>query len=117
MPNPTPVPPRKRSPDAITEILQSLTACYRYSQYRARSQLTVFAVCILILLVILVGSAWLPVSSFNPLIIFITIFLAWAATTFLYVGFVYGKWEVNALTNVIEELEIYRDSLIERQGR
>ena len=117
VPNPVPATTRKLSPDAITEILQSLTACYRYSQYRARSQLTVFAVCILILLVILVGSAWLPVSSFNPLIIFVTIFLAWAATTFLYVGFVYGKWEVNALTNVIEELEIYRDSLLERQGR
>lgn len=112
-----PVPSRKLSPNAITEILQSLTACYRYSQYRARFQLTVFAVCVLILLVILVGSAWLPVSSFNPLIIFVTIFLAWAATTFLYVGFVYGKWEVNALTNVIEELEIYRDCLVERQGR
>ncbi|TFY68591.1 hypothetical protein EVJ58_g927 [Rhodofomes roseus] len=117
VPNPAPAPPRKLSPDSITEILQSLTACYRYSQYRARSQLTVFAVCILLLLVILIGSAWLPVSSFNPLIILITIFLAWAATTFLYVGFVYGKWEVNSLTNVIEELEIYRDSLLEHQGR
>ncbi|KAH9929680.1 Endonuclease/exonuclease/phosphatase [Fomitopsis serialis] len=117
VPNPAPAPPRKLSPDSITEILQSLTACYRYSQYRASSQLTVFVVCVLLLLVILVGSAWLPTSSFNPLIIFITVFLAWAATTFLYVGFVYGRWEVNALTNVIEELEIYRDSLLEHQGR
>lgn len=116
----TPAPntaPRTLSPDAITEILQSLMACYRYSQYRARSQLTVFAVCILILLMILVGSAWLTVSAFNPLIILATIFLAWAATTFLYVGFVYGKWEVNALTNIIEEMEIHRDTLVGRQAR
>jgi sphingomyelin phosphodiesterase 2 len=29
----------------------------------------------------------------------------------LYVGFVYGRWEVNALMNVIEELELYRKSV------
>jgi sphingomyelin phosphodiesterase 2 len=29
----------------------------------------------------------------------------------LYVGFVYGRWEVNALMNVIEELELYQKSM------
>jgi sphingomyelin phosphodiesterase 2 len=29
----------------------------------------------------------------------------------LYVGFVYGRWENNALMNVIEELELYRKSV------
>lgn len=29
----------------------------------------------------------------------------------LYIGFVYGNWEINALTNVIEELEIHRDTI------
>ncbi|PCH34151.1 DNase I-like protein [Wolfiporia cocos MD-104 SS10] len=111
VPSPAPVPPRALSPDSITDILQALMAAYRFSLYRSRSQLTVFAVCIMLLLVILVGSAWLPGPGANPLVIFITIFLAWLATTFLYVGFVYGRWEVNALTNVIEELEIYRGSL------
>ncbi|CCM03794.1 uncharacterized protein FIBRA_05942 [Fibroporia radiculosa] len=117
VPNPASKPPQHLSPDSITQILQSLMACYRFSLYRARSQLTVFAVCILLLLVILVGSAWLPRSWINPVIILLTIFLAWLATTFLYVGFVYGRWEVNALTNVIEELEIYRDSLQGQQER
>ncbi|EED79712.1 predicted protein [Postia placenta Mad-698-R] len=116
VPNPTPTPPRALSPDSITEILQSLTACYRFSLYRARSQLTVFVVCILLLLVILIGSAWLPSSWITPVVFFLTIFLAWLATTFLYVGFVYGRWEVNALTNIIEELELYRNSLLERQN-
>jgi len=117
VPNPTPTSLRALSPDSITEILHSLMACYRFSLHRARSQLTVFAVCILLLFVIIVGSAWLPGSWFSPVIIFVTIFLAWLATTFLYVGFVYGRWEVNALTNVIEELELYRDSLAPRQAQ
>jgi sphingomyelin phosphodiesterase 2 len=28
----------------------------------------------------------------------------------LYAGFVHGRWEVNALMNVIEELELYQKS-------
>jgi sphingomyelin phosphodiesterase 2 len=28
-----------------------------------------------------------------------------------YEGFLYGRWELNALMNVIEELEIYRNQL------
>jgi sphingomyelin phosphodiesterase 2 len=28
-----------------------------------------------------------------------------------YVGFVYGRWEVNALLNVIEEFELYQKSV------
>jgi sphingomyelin phosphodiesterase 2 len=29
----------------------------------------------------------------------------------LYVGFVYGRWEVNALMSVIEEIELYQKSV------
>ncbi|KZT08647.1 inositol phosphophingolipids phospholipase C [Laetiporus sulphureus 93-53] len=115
--NPSSIPADALSTDSITEVLHSLMACYRFSIYRARSQLTVFGVCIMLLLVILVGSPWLPPSWLNTFVIFLTIFLAWLATTFLYVGFVYGRWEVNALTNVIEELEIYRNSLLDQQSR
>jgi sphingomyelin phosphodiesterase 2 len=32
----------------------------------------------------------------------------WFGTTMFYVGFVYGRWEVNALQNIIEELEIHK---------
>ncbi|KAI0931480.1 hypothetical protein AcV7_001149 [Taiwanofungus camphoratus] len=114
VPNPQAIPPQSLSPDSITEILHSLTSCYRFSLYRARSQLTVFVICIMLLVVIVIGSAWLPRSWISPIFTLLTVFLSWLATTFLYVGFVYGRWEVNALTNVIEELEIYRNSLGER---
>jgi len=35
----------------------------------------------------------------------------WLGTTMAYIGFVYGRWEINALMNVIEELELYRKSV------
>jgi sphingomyelin phosphodiesterase 2 len=57
------------------------------------------------------GTAWLPVSWINPIFILLTIALSWLGTTMLYIGFVYGRWEVNALMNVVEELEIVRSGL------
>ncbi|KAH9858345.1 inositol phosphophingolipids phospholipase C [Lenzites betulinus] len=103
------------SPEAITQTLTSLTARYRYAQSQGRTQLSIFAVCIVLLLAIIVGSAWLPRSWINPIFLVVTVGLAWLATTMLYVGFVYGNWEVNALTNVIEELELYRGMLEEER--
>ncbi|KAJ3531482.1 hypothetical protein NM688_g7568 [Phlebia brevispora] len=114
VPNPNPVPRHALSPEIITSTLQSLIARYRYATAQARVHLTIFTVCLLLLLAIIVGSAWLPRAWINPIFMILTIFLAWLATTMLYIGFVYGRWEVNALTNIIEELEIYRNSLDER---
>ncbi|PSS29594.1 hypothetical protein PHLCEN_2v2742 [Hermanssonia centrifuga] len=112
--NPNPIPRRALSPESITSTLQSLTARYRYALEQARLHLTIFVVCLILLLAIIIGSAWLPRSWINPMFMLLTVFLAWLATTMLYIGFVYGRWEINALTNVIEELEIYRNSLDER---
>ncbi|TCD68106.1 phospholipase C type enzyme [Steccherinum ochraceum] len=116
VPNPNPAPPPTLSSDLITSTLVSLTARYRFAQSQARLHLSVFAVCLLLLLVIIIGSAWLPSSWINPIFMVLTIFLAWLSTTMLYIGFVYGRWELNALTNIIEELEIYRSSLEGRRS-
>ncbi|KAI9056971.1 DNase I-like protein [Trametes sanguinea] len=114
--NPEPAPQvRDVSPDAITQALASLTARYRYAQAQGRNQLTIFVVCIALLLAVIIGSAWFPRSWINPIFMVVTIALAWLATTMLYIGFVYGNWEVNALTNIIEELELYRSMLEEQQ--
>ncbi|GJE85883.1 DNase I-like protein [Phanerochaete sordida] len=114
--NPNPIPRSTLSPESITATLHSLTARYRYAVARARYQLTIFVACIILLLVLIVTSPLLPSSWITPIYILLTVFLAWLATTMLYIGFVYGKWEVNALTNIIEELEIYRASLDDRQS-
>lgn len=116
IPNPNPTPRKALSPEIINSTLQSLTARYRFARAQSRVHLVIFALCVLLLLAIVVGSAFLPRSWVNPIFMLLTVFLAWLATTMLYIGFVYGRWEVNALTNIIEELEIYRNSLDDRAG-
>jgi sphingomyelin phosphodiesterase 2 len=99
------------SGESLSTAMQALAACYRFSRQRARKELSLFAVCILVLLGLVVSSSWLPHAWINPIFILFTIFVAWVATTMLYEGFLYGNWECNALMNVIEELEIYKNTL------
>lgn len=115
--NPAPSSSKKTlSPEIITSTVQSLTARYRFAIAQAKVHLTIFLACLALLLAIIVGSAWLPSSWINPIFMVLTVFLAWLATTMLYIGFLFGKWEANALTNIIEELEIYRATLDQRTG-
>ncbi|KAJ6503272.1 inositol phosphophingolipids phospholipase C [Mycena vitilis] len=107
----TPLSASELSADSLTTTMQALAACYRFSRQRARKELSLFALCILILLALIVSSHWLPHAWINPIFILFTVFVAWLGTTMLYEGFLYGNWECNALMNVIEELEIYKNSL------
>ncbi|KAI1793185.1 DNase I-like protein [Ganoderma leucocontextum] len=101
---------RDISGDSITQALVSLTARYRFAQSQGRQHLFIFLVCLFTLIAIIATSAWFPFYV-NPVLYLITVLIAWLGTTMLYVGFVYGNWEVNALTNIIEELELYRVAL------
>ncbi|KAK0246118.1 inositol phosphophingolipids phospholipase C [Armillaria nabsnona] len=115
-----PTPPFRHSTElsnaAITTTIQALGACYHFSRYRARRELYVFGLCLVILVAIVIGSSWLPHPWINPIFLVFTIFIAWLATTMLYEGFLYGQWECNALMNVVEELEIYKKGLEIRLG-
>lgn len=115
VPNPQPKFAGGISSDLIASTLASLTARYRFAQSQARYHLSVFATCIFLLFCLIIGSAWLPHSWITPIFMVAAVVLAWLATTMLYIGFVYGNWETNALTNIIEELEIYKAAL-EDQG-
>ena len=115
-PNPTVTPPKYLSADSVTAMLQSLTARYRYAVSQGRYQLSIFAGSLSLLFVMTIFAAWWP-WWLASLITLLTIFLSWLATTMLYIGFVYAKWEANALTNVIEELELYKASLDQRNAR
>lgn len=103
--------PSELSSATIATTVQALAACYRFSRERSRKELIIFALCIAILLGVVIGTAWLPHSWINPIFILFTVFMAWLATTMLYEGFIFGNWECNALSNVIEELEIHRKGL------
>ncbi len=105
------VPSTELSNATISTTIQALAACYRFSRYRARRELYVFGLCLFILAGLTIGSSWLPHAWINPIFIIFTIFIAWLATTMLYSGFLYGQWECNALTNVVEELEIFKTGL------
>jgi sphingomyelin phosphodiesterase 2 len=112
----TPPPTSELSNASIATVIQALTSCYRFSRMRAKRELLVFGLCLLILLAITIGTSWLPRPWINPIFLIFTIFIAWLATTILYEGFLYGNWECNALMNVIEELEIYRKGLDIQSG-
>ena len=107
----SPVPPSELSGASTATVIQALTACYRFARQRARRELSIFGLCLLLLLAITISPAWLLRSWIDPVFFLLTIFLAWLATTMLYEGFLYGNWECNALMNVIEELEVYRKGL------
>jgi len=71
----------------------------------------VFALGILLLLGLIIGSAWVPLSWVNPIFVLFTIFIAWLTTTMLYEGFIFGHWERRALQSVLEELDIHKRKL------
>lgn len=100
------------SEDAMT-VVQALTTCYRHARVRSQHELTIFMLCVVLLVGLIIGAAWLPHAAYSPVFVFLAGVATWLGTTMLYVGFVYGKWEVNALMNVIEELELYRKGLDE----
>ncbi|KAF7307187.1 Endo/exonuclease/phosphatase domain-containing protein [Mycena indigotica] len=99
------------SGESVATALQALAARYRFTKQRARKEMSIFALCVLILVILVVGSPWLPHAWINPIFLLFTVFIAWLGTTMLYEGFLFGNWECNALMNTIEELEIYKNSL------
>lgn len=103
--------PSQLTSASINTMIQALTSCHRFSRYRSNRELAVFGLCILLLLGLVIGSAWLPASWASSLLLLFTVFIAWYATTMFYEGFLYGRWELNALMNIIEELEIYHNLL------
>ncbi|KAH7886031.1 Endonuclease/exonuclease/phosphatase [Phlebopus sp. FC_14] len=105
------------SPATTSEMLGALQAYYRLSQDRSRRELTTFALSILLLFGLTVGSAWVPLPSANPIFIMFTVLVAWFSTTMLYEGFIFGNWERKALQNVIEELELYKKTTVDKRSR
>lgn len=103
--------PSEMTSGTISEILGALQTSYRISQNRSRRELTVFALGILLLLSLIIGSAWIPLPWINPIFVLFTIFIAWLTTTMLYEGFIFGNWERKALQSVVEELEIHKNML------
>ena len=91
-------------------VLGDLTSCYRYSRTRAKRHLSLFGLSVGTLLSLAATASWFPTGA-TPFVVLGSAAATWLGTTMLYVGFIYGRWEVNALLNVIEELELYQKSV------
>lgn len=101
--------PTSLSDDTLSSVIYALMGCYRKSSLRSRTELSFFVLCLIVIVILCVGSAWLPHPWINPLFIVFTVLTSWLGTTLLYAGFIYGNWERRALMNVIEELELVRN--------
>ncbi|KIL71557.1 hypothetical protein M378DRAFT_188979 [Amanita muscaria Koide BX008] len=99
------------SKQTIDTMVRALVSCHHFAQYRAKKELIGFGICIALLVGAIVSSVWVNHGWITPIIIVVTIFLAWLGTTLLYEGFIYGNWECNALMNVIEELDVHKSTL------
>lgn len=111
---PAPAPPvqvsaRLAAADA-NAVLAALTTCYGFSRTRAKRHLFIFGLSVGWLASLVTASRWFPHVA-TPYVVLGGAAATWLGTTMLYVGFLYGRWEANALLNVIEELELYRKSV------
>jgi len=91
-------------------VLSALKTHFKRSSVRARWELRTFIACVVSLVLVIVGTPWSP-KGFTPLFVFLGAVMTWMGTTMFYVGFLYGGWEASVLQNVIEEMELYVQSI------
>jgi sphingomyelin phosphodiesterase 2 len=58
------------------------------------------------LIALTIGSAWQPKSWLQPIFTLLGGLFGVTGATFLYTGFVWGKWELGLLTETTEEMEL-----------
>jgi sphingomyelin phosphodiesterase 2 len=95
----------------MLSVLGALKTHLKRSSVRAQWELRTFIACVVTLVLLLIGTAWSPQGFFTPLFVFLGAVVTWLGTTMFYVGFLYGRWEASVLQNVIEEMELYAQSI------
>ncbi|WVQ78751.1 hypothetical protein IAT38_000838 [Cryptococcus sp. DSM 104549] len=90
----------------IRGALNTLRMYTRISQRTATLHMRICAITLLALVGLTVGSAWQPKSWLQPIFTLVGGLLGAATATFLYTGFVWGRWEEGLLTEVTEEMEL-----------
>ncbi|BGP38719.1 phospholipase C type enzyme [Rhodotorula kratochvilovae] len=97
--------PDPLAPDLLSPALSTLHLAYRASLASSRTQLRVFASCVLAAVGLCVGSSFAPFRAVAWLFVLLGVTAGAAGATFLYTGFVGGSWEAGQLKNVIGEME------------
>ncbi|CAE6457129.1 unnamed protein product [Rhizoctonia solani] len=105
-------PPRgtSYSPTTRSEVLEyaisTMGSAYSSARQDSHKKLTWFAGLVVLLIALIIGSAWVPESGVNPVLILVGGVITWGGTTLLYAGFLGGGWETRALMRTMEELEL-----------
>jgi sphingomyelin phosphodiesterase 2 len=90
----------------VRAALNTLRLYTRISQRTAKLHMRIFAAAVMGLIILTVGSAWQPKSWLQPIFTLVGGLLGAAGATFLYTGFVWGRWELGLLTETTEEMEL-----------
>lgn len=99
------------SDEIINVFRQILVDSHHSAELRYHNQLSTFVILLAALVVISTISSFNIGSLAKLFLNIVTIAFAWAATTMLYVGFVFGRWEMGAIVNVLEELDILQNHI------
>ncbi|WVR03926.1 hypothetical protein IAU60_000925 [Kwoniella sp. DSM 27419] len=90
----------------VRSALETLRMYTRISQHTAKFHLKICLASLIALVGLTIGSAWQPKSWLQPIFTLVGGLLGAATATFLYTGFVWGRWEEGLLTEVREEMEL-----------
>lgn len=90
----------------IRNALHTLRLYTRISQSTSKFHLRLFFGAIVALLGLTIGSAWQPKSWLQPIFTLLGGAIGAGGATMLYLGFVWGRWELGLLTEVTEEMEL-----------
>ncbi|WWC60189.1 uncharacterized protein I303_102754 [Kwoniella dejecticola CBS 10117] len=90
----------------VRSALHLLRLYTRISRQTASFHLKICLGSLVGLIALTIGSAWQPKSWLQPIFTLVGGLLGAATATFLYTGFVWGRWEAGLLTEVTEEMEL-----------
>ncbi|WWC87756.1 uncharacterized protein L201_002648 [Kwoniella dendrophila CBS 6074] len=90
----------------VRSALHTLRLYTYISKKTSKFHLKICLTSLIALVALTIGSAWQPKSWIQPIFTLIGGLLGAATATFLYTGFVWGRWEEGLLTEVTEEMEL-----------
>ncbi|CAE6368165.1 unnamed protein product [Rhizoctonia solani] len=105
-------PPRgtSYSPATRSEIIEyaisTLGVTYAAARWEKHKKLVSFATLVVLLIILVTGSAWVPDLYFNPVLMLASAAIAWSGATLLYAALLGGGWETRTLMRTMEELEL-----------
>ncbi|TIA84529.1 hypothetical protein E3P98_00082 [Wallemia ichthyophaga] len=103
-------PTRSRHSDndmCYLETTRKLKTLCRHSEKQSVKYVFFTALLIVFGVALIAASAFPPTSHYSPLFVFFAFLAGAAGATYLYVGYIYGKFERHSLKNLLGQIERY----------